>query len=419
MRKLIATGLALAWLAGCGLAMPVASSGSLAMPFFGHPATSKISEAPGAVGLPAEVAKVLAAQLSSNNRIEIFPDRTAYPALERMLAGARHYILINVYSWSMDEPGMRIANLLARKIQEGVQVRVIVDPLGQTEAQEGGLLVPWLRSRGIETRYYDDKVIFPRGLLHFSHRKLYVVDGDRAMVGGMNIGYHYEQQWHDLLVQVVGESANQIQREWLLDWRWSKGGEISFLTFRPRSYGKVTAVAIATSPNEPGRGDEIRRVRFAMINGAKRRIWCSYPYWGDRKLVEQLGKAAARGVAVRVFFPYDNDVGVFKKINRFVVKELLSRGVKVRWWVNNFAHGKYLVVDDILAVGSANADTSSLQYQQELDLLICDLQLVADFVNKIPAANWLAAREVVPEDLRQSVTEWPAAQFLNLVRFYL
>lgn len=417
VRGLVPVLLVVGILAGCGQGLPL-------LPGAGLPGQASIQEDSGTptvpAKFPAEVSAMLASRPTSNNHIEFLADRAAYPVLERMLAGARKSILISVYNWRMDETGLRIADLVANKAREGLDVHVLVDEYGQSEQKGDKDILPWLRAHGVDARHYRNMVVFPRGFLHFSHRKLYLVDGDQAMTGGMNLGHEYELLWHDLMVEVKGELAGQLHQEWLRDWKFSGGREVRLEPLQARTYGSVTGVAIGTSPHEPGRGDEIHRVLLSAIQHAKRRVWAVYPYWGDRELVKQLGRAARRGVDVRAIVPLENDVPVFKAANKFVVRELLDLGVKVRWYTKSFAHAKYMVVDDMTAIGSSNGDTSSFQYQQELDVLTPDPEFTRRFVAEVPAHHWqTACRDVKAADLETSWLEAPTESILRSVRRYL
>ncbi len=418
MRALVTLILAIGLLAGCGKGAA----------FF--PGTSPLARAyeqtqPGdEPAPPAAFEPVIAASLatmpSSNNRLQVLPDRAAFPELERMLAGAKRSILIAVYNWRMDETGLRIADLIRAKAAAGVEVHLLVDEYGQTEQKGDKDMVPWLARHGLDVRHYRKTVLFPRGILNFSHRKLYLVDGDQAITGGMNLGHEYELLWRDLLIKVEGDIAGQLHKEWLRDWVHSGGKAIALPAVPARHYGRTTAAAIATSPLEPGRGNEIHRVLLTAVRQAKKRVWVAYPYWGDKALVEALGQAAKRGVDVRAIVPLETDVAVFKVANKFVVRELRSRGVKVRWFSRGFAHAKYLVADDLLEIGSSNADTSSFENQQELDVITPDARFTQQFVESGPALDWERdCREVKAADLETSWTQAPAEDLLRLVRRYL
>ncbi|MBM3267897.1 MAG: phosphatidylserine/phosphatidylglycerophosphate/cardiolipin synthase family protein [Candidatus Sericytochromatia bacterium] len=415
MTLLLAAGL----LAGCGKGALLSGATSPLARAFEQGQAGDAPAAPPAQFEPA-VAAALASMPTSNNRFAVLPDRIAFPELERTLAGARRSILISVYNWRMDETGLRIADLVYRKAQQGVEVRILVDEYGQTEQKGDKDMVPWLRRHGLDVRHYRKTVLFPRGILNFSHRKLYLVDGDQAVTGGMNLGHEYELLWRDLLVKVEGEIAGQLHKEWLRDWTHSGGPAVKLQPVAARAYGRVTAAAIATSPLEPGRGNEIHRVLLTAIRTAKKRVWAAYPYWGDKALVDELGKAAKRGVDVRVIIPEVTDVPVFKVANRFIVKELLDRGVKVRLFSRGFAHAKYLVADDLLEIGSSNADTSSFENQQELDVITPDPQITEQFVAAGPALDWVAnCRDVRPDDLKSTWAQAPTEEVLKLIRRFL
>ena len=405
-------------LAGCGGLLP----GSIGEPAnrFGVAAAQPVDPVkPGAQAFLPGVASILGSRPVAGNAISFFTDKGAFDELESLLASARKSIVIATFRWHMDESGLRLADLVARKKAAGVDVRVLIDTFGQYQGKGHDALLPWLVRHGVAARYFPRKITFPRGFLNFSHRKLYLVDGDRALIGSMNIGHEYEHYWHDALARVEGPIAAQLFADWHRDWQYSGGMRVTIPPVQNRPYGESTAVAVETDVLAGGRGSEIKKVLLAGIAEAKTRIWCGYPYWGDSDLSAALVAAKKRGVDVRVLVPRSNDTPAFEKLNKIVLRDLLENGVAVRWWVKNFAHIKYAVVDSMTLVGSSNADRSCFEYNQELDLATPDPVATEAFVKQVPAADWAISQDVQAGDLAFSWKERPEAALINLLDRYL
>ncbi|MBM3274836.1 MAG: phosphatidylserine/phosphatidylglycerophosphate/cardiolipin synthase family protein, partial [Candidatus Sericytochromatia bacterium] len=343
----------------------------------------------------AALAPAMASPTTWNNRIALYLDRAAEPALHEMLDSARKSVWIETFELHDDPAGMRIIDRLVDKHRSGLAVRVILDEIGNRAVRSGA--VRKLRDAGIPVVYYGPFPYVGKDGpgLNITHRKLYLVDGDRAMTGGMNLGEKYLARAHDMLWKVEGDAAAALHAEFGAEWRRAGGKAPVEAPAKPAGLFGTEPVGLAvTSPREKGREDEIRKVIGAAIDGAKSRIDMAYPFFWDDALLDKLAAAEARGVQVRVILTRHGN-SAMTKLNLRSAAQLMPRGVEFHWYEKSYAHIKYCVVDEaFLAIGSSNADTLTFENNQELDLILTNPLTVADFRAKVPDADWQATAPV-------------------------
>lgn len=403
----------MALLAGCGL------GGNAQAPTF---------QAPGS--LPADaLAKAKASQanlpvlqqpVTWNNRIALFTDRAVLPVLEEMLQGARHTIFFETFELHDDETGLKILDTLIAKHKAGLQVRVILDEIGNRAAKSKSVRL--LQKAGVPVIFYGPYAFFNKtgSGLNITHRKLYLVDGERAMTGGMNMGDKYLAKAHDMLWRVEGEAAFALHREFAAEWRRCGGKEDVVMPAKPTgAFGNEPISIAVTSPREKGREDEIRQVLFKAIESAKTRIDMAYPFFWDDKLLDRLVKAEQRGVQVRVVLTKHGKASM-TRLNLYSARQTSPRGVEFHWYDQAYAHIKYCAIDDaFLAIGSSNADTLTFENNQELDLILTNPVTVADFRAKVSDADWSSTPAVSQADLKLGPVSRPLMGLLELIDGYL
>lgn len=355
-----------------------------------------------------------------NNQLALYPDRQALPVLQAMLAGARHNIWIETFELHDDNAGVALTNLLIQKHEEGVDVHVIVDHIGEMSVH--GTMPSILQQNGVPTLVYGP---FPywnsqgKGF-NITHRKCYLVDGDQAMTGGMNLGDAYFDSIHDMLWKVDGAAANQLHKEFAIDWKL--GGGSGTLTVPPlpaKTYGNEPIGIAVTSPREPGREHEIHETLLAAINNAKTRIDMGYPFYWDDAVMSALDNAVKRGVQVHVILT-THDLDIFHKINLWAAKEGMAAGLQFRYWDPSYAHIKYCVIDnDYLQVGSSNADSLTFYNNQELDLELTDPSIVSMFRSTLSDPDWASSSPITPQDVAQAGVNKPVYDILTLLGFYM
>jgi cardiolipin synthase len=308
-------------------------------------------------------------------------------AFDKMFAGmetAHDYIIVQFYIIRDDNLGRELKALLARKAREGVRVYVLFDEIGSYNlprayrrelAEAGVVILPFRTSRGFRNRFQ----------INFrNHRKIVIVDGKTAYVGGLNVGDEYLGKnkklgpWRDTHCEVMGPVVQAIQFAFLEDWFWATG-DVPQLdwTPNPAPVDNETALVLASDPS-----DDLETCGLFflhLINSAKQRLWIASPYFvPDSALMFALQLAALRGVDVRIMLPERPDhVLVFLSAFSYIA-EAEPAGVKFYRYQPGFMHHKVILVDDDLAaVGTANFDNRSIRLNFELMLVFADKSFAA------------------------------------------
>jgi len=314
--------------------------------------------------------------LRQGNRIELLRDGAeAYPRMLEAIAGARQFILLETYIFSDDFVGQSFARALASKAREGVDVRVLYDSLGSKAAPRE--FFGWMRSQGIVVQAFHPLLPFRFGLRHRSrnHRKVLIIDGRTAFVGGLNLSREYAPAkdggggWRDTEVEIEGPAAAELAR--------------LSLEFWPKELKRdpLPRIRIAQPPLEPGGspvmilGSSRLRDRFRISRSlryafrqARRRIWIANPYFlPSRALRGELRRAARRGVDVRLLIPRESDLPPALCASQRMFERYLRWGIRIFEWPGPMMHAKTAVVDTLWStVGSYNMDPLSMLLNDEL-----------------------------------------------------
>jgi cardiolipin synthase len=368
----------------------------------------------------AALAPVMAAPTTWNNRLALHFDRAVEPVLLDLLASARKSVWIETFELHDDPAGLRIIDKLIEKHSAGLAVRAILDEIGNRAVKSKA--VKKLRDAGIPVVYYGPFPFVGKDGpgLNITHRKLYLVDGERAMTGGMNLGEKYLAKAHDMLWKVEGEAAAALHAEFAAEWRRAGGNAPVEAPAKPSGVFGTEPVGLAvTSPREKGREDEIRAVISAAVDGARTRIDMAYPFFWDDELMDKLGAAEARGVQVRVVLTRHGKAAM-TALNLRSAAQLMPRGVEFHWYEKSYAHIKYCAVDDaFLAIGSSNADTLTFENNQELDLILTNPLTVAEFRARVSDADWQATVPVTAADTKVGPVAKPMMTILEWLDSYL
>jgi cardiolipin synthase len=221
-----------------------------------------------------------------------------------------------------------------------------------------------------------------------NHRKIVIIDGQVAFVGGHNVGDEYLSRnpatgpWRDTHVRVEGPVVKAIQFTFLQDWYWSTT-KVPHLDWTPRAakLRDERQLLIASGPADPV--DTCALMFTHLIHSARERIWIASPYFvPDSQLIGALKLAVLRNVDVRILLPAKADSRTVHLASFSFLDQILPVGVKLYRYMNGFMHQKVLLVDACLAgVGTANLDNRSLRLNFELTLLNYD----AGFIDEVEA----------------------------------
>lgn len=354
---------------------------------------------------------------TTGNQIELLIDgKQTFDSILAGLALAQNYILFQTYIIRDDDLSRRVCRVLEDKARAGVTVYLLYDEIGSRpfpntrlykQLQMIGIQVaPFNTTQGRRNRFQ----------LNFrNHRKIVVVDGKQAWIGGHNVGNEYLGlnkrigQWRDTHVRFEGPAVAGAELAFAADWLWATHSNVDIeWNFSGTSKGKSQ---ILVFPSDPASKYEEAGLMFhQIIVAARRRIWITSPYFvPDQAIISALQLAALRGVDVRVIIPDEPDGPVVAMANWSYTQELLPVGVKVYRYQGGFLHQKVLLMDDEIAgVGTANFDNRSIRLNFEITVLVEDREFAAQ-VDQMLQADMLRCHQVSLQDIADKPIWFPLA----------
>jgi cardiolipin synthase len=337
---------------------------------------------------------------TQNNRIETLSDKKQFwPSLMNDLEKAKSSIHITLFGFQGDAWGKKVTNLLARKVSEGVKVRMIVDALGARMhwyfKHSNKDFIEEIRKKGIEVILTKDKNT--KGNFHFDHRKFFVIDGNLAYNTGYTIEHHMRHIHFDMGMRIQGNMVKQLQSHFLTSYFYF-GGKISdvdtpnFKTFFNKYYpalkitGQVEAHLLTNIPWVQHRATESYYKRIAE---AKEKIVIINEFFSEPKFLEIVKKAAKKGIEIDIIYPRVCEWTIHKMTAYALFEEINNlKNVNVHLYDGpqdfGWLHTKGIVIDDdYINFGSTNMDSPSLYHNYELNIETKDSQVVNDVKEKI------------------------------------
>lgn len=325
--------------------------------------------------------------LVAGNSLEMLHNgEEVYPAMIEAINQAETTLYFTTYLFETNTSGQKIIEALCRAKKRGVDVKVIIDGIGElySISRAGTLLM----KRGVKVaRFLPPKLNPPT--LHINlrnHRKILIADGQIGFTGGINIGDRYltdnlknPNRVIDAHFRVRGPVVAQMERAFSDDWKFVTGEVIDTTRVSQKSMGTAICRSIIDGPNEDP--DKLPIILAGAISSARMSVWIMTPYFlPSREIVSALQLAALRGVNVNVVLPAKNNFPFMTwAANNFLWK-LMQLGIKVYFQPPPFVHSKLLVVDNYYTnIGSANIDPRSLRLNFELNIEIFDSK-IADIV---------------------------------------
>ena len=345
---------------------------------------------------------------TSHNRAELLIDGEAtFSAIFAAIATANHYVLIQFYIIREDALGCRLRDALLAKAREGVRCYVLFDEIGSGKLRRYSAE---LRAGGVQIAPFDTTKGFAnRFQINFrNHRKIVIVDGLVAFVGGHNVGDEYLGKdpqigpWRDTHVEVEGPAVLEVQVSWFEDWKWATD-ETPKLNWTPqRSPANNTAALCLTT----GPADTLETATLFYlfaINSARERIWIASPYFvPDEQFISALQLAALRGVDVRILIPEKPDSKLVRLSSYSYLNETMPLGI--RWYRHRrgFMHQKVLLVDaDYSAIGTANFDNRSFRLNFEIVMGFAD-RVMAEKVEAMLENDFANSHQVSQSEITKA-----------------
>ena len=325
--------------------------------------------------------------LQGNNLELLIDGEDTFASILEGIKEAKRYILMEFYIVRDDNLGHKIQKALMQKAKQGVKVYFLYDEIGSYKLSKSFIMT--MRETGIEVYdFHTQKGVRNRFQVNFrNHRKIVVVDGETAWIGGHNIGDEYLSKskrfghWRDTHVKIIGPSALVVQKTFIDDWYWAAEQLIKNLIWKPVA-SKEANKKVLILPSSPADTLETASLMFLQaISSAKKRIWISSPYFvPNSAIIKALQLAALRGVDVRILIPNKAD-HFLVYLAAFTYFETVSvAGVKIFRYQDGFLHQKVMLVDDAhAAIGTANLDNRSLRLNFEITALVAD----SEFAKKV------------------------------------
>jgi cardiolipin synthase len=314
---------------------------------------------------------------TADNTVELLSTgETAYEALLALIDGAKHSVHVATFILGGDETGTTILEHLTRRAAEGLEVRLLIDGLFALRPSRRHL--DELKAKGGRVAVFGPLVHLPfrsRSDLRL-HRKIAVVDGASALIGGMNLAGEYmgprplPGRWRDVVLRITGSAAADLDALFRDDWAFASHERLA----APPSSGAGKdgcAVRVVASGPDVQTDTLYDALLFEMFI-AKDRILIATPYFvPDDAMVRALILACRRGIDVEIVVPIPSNHVMADLAGAPSLRTLESMGAKVRAYTAGMLHAKVIVVDGALAaVGSANFDMRSLFLNYEVMALL-------------------------------------------------
>jgi cardiolipin synthase len=319
------------------------------------------------------------ALLTAYNKVDVLNDGDeTFGAIFKALRKAKDHIHLEYYIIENGTLATELKEILVQKAKEGVEVRVIYDDVGSWKLSPE--YVSQLAEAGVKVQPFLP-VRFPiltSRVNYRNHRKIIVIDGKTAFVGGLNFADRYYKglpdigPWRDTHLKVSGEAASSLQIVFLIDWYFVRQEVLLDEKYLPYKKAKEKCLLQITASGADSDWASIMQAYFTAITTAKKNVYISSPYFmPNGSILMALKTVAMSGVDVRVLIPFKSDSFMTYWGTLSYIEELLEAGVRIFFYKGGFNHSKIMMVDGIMAtVGTANMDVRSFEQNFEVNALI-------------------------------------------------
>ena len=375
---------------------------------------------------------IVGSPLILGNKVILLQDGAAtYPAMFAAIREAQDHINLESYIIEDDEIGRQFADLLLEQQGRGVQVNLIYDSFGGFNTPKA--FFDRLSQGGIEVLEFNPinplAAKKPWLINNRDHRKLLVVDGRTAFIGGINISSVYASgsmsrrpaqatgnavEWRDTDLQIEGPVVGELQKLFMETWAKQRGKPLAPKDYFPalKPQGKDIVRAIGSTPDDPY--SLIYLTLISAIGNAEKQVYLTHAYFvPDPQLLKSLIDAAGRGVDVRLILPSNSDSETVFHAGRSHYSTLLKAGVKLYERGGALLHSKTAVIDGVWStVGSTNLDWRSFLDNDEVNAVIIGRdfaqQMQAMFASDIEASQAIDLESWERRPLLFRFKEWVA-----------
>lgn len=321
------------------------------------------------------------------NSVQLLENGRFFDVIVERIAAARHNVHFETFLWKQGELGTRMAEAFIERARAGVHVRIMLDATGSRNM--GKAVLQRMRDAGCRVKFFHKRSLRNLGVINNrDHRKLLVIDGREAFVGGHCVVDEWLGdaedgcRYADLSIRVHGPIVNNLQGVFSENWTGETGELFVGGDFFPHlePAGDVTMHPVFVKPEHSA--PTIKILHHSVICLARKRIWIQNPYFiPDPEAIKAFGAAVRRGVDVRVLMPSTSgsDNPIVQHAGHRNFQALLECGVKLFEYPHTLLHQKVMTVDGIWsAIGSTNFDDRSFETNDEITLAILDAKLAGE-----------------------------------------
>jgi cardiolipin synthase len=386
---------------------------------------------------------IVGSPLVLGNKVTLLQDGPAtYAAMFAAMRTARDHINLESYIIEEDEIGQQFAELLLEQQRKGVQVNVIYDSFGAINTSKA--FFERLTQGGIKVLEFNPLNPLAANarwqLNNRDHRKLLIVDGRTAFIGGINISSVYSSgsvvhrtqkkvdaaaanaiAWRDTDLQIEGPVVAELQKLFIDTWKKQQGPPLLSKNLFPalKAQGKDIVRAIGSSPDDPY--SLIYLTLISAIGNAERNIQLTQAYFvPDPQLLQALADAVARGVEVQLILPGHSDSAIVFHAGRSNYTRLLKAGIKIYERRGALLHAKTALIDGVWScVGSSNLDWRSFLDNDEVNAVVLGRdfaqQMQAMFTADLVASEAIDLKRWEDRSLLLRIKEWASRLWQRLL----
>ncbi len=335
----------------------------------------------GISSLMASLAGLTSGAALPGNRVQVVENGAFFDLLIERIAAARKTVHFETFLWKEGELGKRVADALSERARAGVKVRVTLDATGSRKM--GRFVREQMEAAGCRLAFFHRWSLHNLGVMaDRDHRKLCVIDGREAFVGGHCVTDDWlgdgedGQHTTDVSVWLHGPIVHSVQAAFSENWGAETGelfvGEDVFPPLEPAGDICIHAAYVKPERSAPA----VKILHHAAICLARQRIWIQNPYFiPEPEAIEAFGQAVARGVDVRVLMPSTggSDNPIVQHAGHRNFEKMLRLGVRLFEYPHTLLHQKVMTIDGVWsAIGSSNFDDRSFDTNDEITLGILD-----------------------------------------------
>ena len=322
--------------------------------------------------------------VGGNNITTLINGDQIFPAMLSGIHSAKRSIDFETYIFWDGEIGRQFTAALAERARAGVHTNLILDAQGTHKL--GFENLAQLHEAGVQVvEYHTAFWLDPRRYNNRTHRKLLIIDGKVAFIGGAGIADLWTgnaespEHWRDNHYRVTGPVVAQLQASFMSNWMKTRGSVLHGDDYFPplENHGSVLAQAIRSGAHY----ENLDMMYLLAIASAKKSLRIENAYFLPDDLTrKELVEAAQRGVKVEILVPGKHiDQKLVRAASKRHWPELIKAGIKIYEYDPTMVHVKMLIVDDVfVSVGSGNFDNRSIRLNDEANLDVLDGHFAAE-----------------------------------------